>query len=455
MNDMTWNPNGFNRHLPADLADTDAPRREIRLGLILGGGFFLGLLGWAALTPLDAGAMASGVVAVAGNRQSVQHTEGGMVTSLMATEGQTVRKGQSLLTVAAPDLVGQERALTAEVIGLVAQQARLTAERDRAGAIPRPAEFASLPIADRGLASEAMRVQALHFDSRRAAIAAERSVLAQRAQQHSKQIGGFGAQLQSSQEQLQLIDEELAGLRALAARGFVSKTRIRAIERDAAQMRGSAGALRADISRSGEAIGETRLQSASLDLRMLEEVAGELRAVQVRLFELRPRLAALRERLALATVRAPASGRIVGLNVHTVGGVVSPGNTLMEIVPQDRALVVDARLAPNDADDVRPGQAAQVRFSGIQERNLPILNGTITKMSADSFEDERSGQRYFKIEVRVNQSELAKVAQVRDGRTGLQSGLPAEVLVPLRKRSALAYLVEPITQSLWRAGREH
>ena len=196
------------------------------------------------------------------------------------------------------------------------------------------------------------------------------------------------------------------------------------------------------------------MQAISLDKQKLEEVAGQLRDVQMRLDELQPKLIATREQLARSIVRAPASGRVVGLKLFTIGGVVAPGDTVMEIVPQDRALVIEAKISPDHADDVRIGMSTQVRFTALQERNLPILKGDVSKISADSFEDERTGMRYFMAEIVVPPTELAKIKMVRaDG--GLRPGLMAEILIPLRKRTALTYLIEPLTQTLWRSGREH
>ena len=272
--------------------------------------------------------------------------------------------------------------------------------------------------------------------------------------QHSEQINGYSYQMNSNKVQQQLISEELDGLRTLLPKGFVSINRVRGMERSAAELDGSYGAYRADIARSSEAIGEAQMQMVGIDQQMLEEVATAKQAGQVRLDELQPKLIAVREQLARSTVRAPAGGRVVGLKIFTVGGVVSAGETLMEIVPQDRALVIDGKASPTDADDLAPGMKTQIRFTALQERNLPILVGQISKISADSFEDERSGLRYFKIELVVPPSELAKLRRVRkDG--GLRAGLPVDIMIPLRKRTALSYLIEPLTQTLWMAGREN
>ncbi len=373
MNDMMWKPPIMAN--PNDRDFADRPHREMRVGAAIIAVFFLGFLGWAAVTPLDAGAYAQGIVAVSGNRQAVQHREGGIVTALEVVEGQTVTKGQALLKISASELVATERGLTGEIIALLAQRARLIAEQHGLASVAEPAEFAALAPGDRALAAEALRGQRLLFDARRNSIQTQRGVLGQKMRQHSEQINGYTYQMQSNKEQQRLIGEELDGLRTLLPKGFVSINRVRGMERDAAALDGTYGAYRADIARSSEAIGEARMQIVSLDKQMMEEVAAKMREGQVRLDELQPKLVSVREQLARSTVRAPANGRVVGLKIFTVGGVVGAGDTLMEIVPQDRALVIEGKASPTDADDLSPGMETQVRFTALQERNLPILKG--------------------------------------------------------------------------------
>lgn len=454
MTDMAWKPPVHPEGWRNEAEAHDSSRRELWIGGGIAAAFFIGLLGWAALTPMDAGAYAQGVVAVSGNRQAVQHRDGGIVTALDVVEGQRVAKGQALLKISASDLIGVERGLTGQVIALLAQHARLDAERSGASSVVTPAEFEALDPKDRAYAEDAMRGQRMLFQARRNAVRTERDVLGQRVRQHSQQINGVNHQMRANQEQQRLIAEELTGLRPLVTKGFVSINRVRSIERAAAELNGNYGAYQADVARSSEAIGEARIQMISLDKQMIEQVATQLRDVQVRLDELQPKLVAVREQLNRSVVRAPASGRIVGLKIFTVGGVVSPGETLMEIVPQDRKLVIDGRVSPNDADDLRIDMETQIRFTALQERNMPILHGRISKISADSVEDERTGTQFFRVEIAVPVSELAKLRNIRsDG--GLRAGLPVEIIIPLRERSALSYLVSPIVQSLWVAGREN
>ncbi len=434
---------------------SDDPVRMIRIGGAVAGVFFVGFLGWAAFAPLDAGAYAHGVVAVAGNRQAVQNREGGVVTGIRVKEGQTVVKGQILLELSASELRASERGMTGEMLTLLAQRARLIAERDRSPAFSAPPEFATLLPEDQPLAEDALRLQRLQFQARRDALNTQRGVLNQRILQLGQQTNGAERQLDANRQQQKLIEEELTGVQELASRGYAPKTRVLALQRNAASLTGEDGAYRAQIARSNEAVGETRLQVLSLDRDRMEEVAGQLRDVQVRLDDLQPKVLAAREQLARATVRAPAGGKVVGLNVFTVGGVVSPGQTLMEVVPQDRRLVIQAKVSPNDADDLRPGQKTQIRFTSLHERDLPLLNGALTELSADSFTDEKTGAQFFRAEVSAPASELDKIRQLRGAQSGLQAGLPVEVLIPLRKRSALAYLLEPLVQTFWRTGREH
>ncbi|WP_300972928.1 HlyD family type I secretion periplasmic adaptor subunit [Sphingomonas sp. LHG3406-1] len=430
----------------------DSPLRDARRGALVGGLFFVGLLGWAALTPLDAAAYGQGVVTVSGNRQVVQHREGGIISALFVTENQLVRKGAPLAVVSSSDLVAGERSIAGEVLSLLAMRARLLAESRDSGSVPMPEEFAMLEGDQRKIAETALAGQRSLFEARRASLRTEQAVLAQRIAQHGQQIGGIEHQMSANRDQQRLIGDELAGLAALVPKGFVSINRLRAVEREASALDGHYGSYRSEIARSREAIGETRLQMVSLRKQMASEVAGQLREVQARLDELQPRLLALREQVARSVVRAPASGRIVGMRVFTVGGVLAAGDTLMEVVPQDRDLVVQAKVAPRDADDLRVGMETQVNFTALQDRNLPILKGKVTKISADSLEDERTGQSYFRIEVVVPPNELTKANRGKDA--AVHAGLPADVLIPLRRRSAFQYLFEPLTRSLWLAGRE-
>ena len=211
--------------------------------------------------------------------------------------------------------------------------------------------------------------------------------------------------------------------------------------------------MEAEYARAGEGIGETKMQSLSVSRDRLEQVESDLKDTQSKLSETLPKLVATREQLQHSLVRAPATGQVVGLQVFTVGGVVAEGEKLMDVVPDGRELVIQAQLSPNDADDAFPGQEAQVRFVSVHDRSLPLFTGKVRTVSADSFTDEKTGRSYFRTEIVVPEAELNRVRKVL-GQGELRPGLPVEAMLTVRKRTALQYLLEPLTGALFRSGHE-
>lgn len=439
--------------MEARIASASNPRREIRRGLLIAGCFFGVLLGGAAIIPLHAGTVAQGIVSVSGSRQLVQHREGGILSELDVNEGQLVHAGQQLAIVSQSSLTADERSLSGEVTTLLAQRERLKAQTLGLSDFTEPPEFANLSADDRLLADEEIRGQRQVLNAQRASLGAQRGVLGQRAGQSQSMIDAAQYQAKANREQRRLIGDELNGLYELEKRGFVSKTRVRELERAAAQLDGQYGALTAEMAKSRQSIGEAKMQAVSLGSQQVSDSATQLREVQVRLAELQPKLIAAREQVARASVRAPTDGHVVDLRVHTVGGVIVPGETLMQIVPDNRELVIEAKLPPNDADSLGVGMMSQVRFSSLHDRNLPALEGRISKVSADALEDERTGMHFFTIEVIIPASELDKIRSIH-GESAIRAGIPAEVLIPLKKRSALSYLLDPIFNTFWKSGRE-
>ncbi|MEO7277725.1 MAG: HlyD family type I secretion periplasmic adaptor subunit, partial [Sphingomicrobium sp.] len=427
-----------------DEVEAGNPDREIRLGIIISVIFFVLFLGWAALVPLDSGVHAQGAIAVAGNRQSVQHPDGGVVTAIHVREGQHVHAGNVLVELSAPELRAAERALTSDYLTLLAQRARLMAERTGHRDFAAPAEFASLPAEDRDLAQQALALQRSEMRARLGSDSAQRGVLGQRAGQLVQQQGGYVKQREALKRQQDLIQQELDGLMSVAAKGFASMNRVRQLQRAQAELQGQEAAMTAEYARAGEGIGETRMQSLSVTRSRLETIESDLKETQAKISETLPKLVATREQLQRSFVRAPATGQIVGLTVFTVGGVVRSGETLMDIVPDGRELVIKAQVNPADADDVYIGQPAQVRFVSVHNRTLPLFSGKVKTMSADSFTDEKSGRAFFLSEIIVPESEFARVRSVL-GQGELRPGLPVEIVMTVRKRTALQYMLEPLT----------
>jgi HlyD family type I secretion membrane fusion protein len=437
---------------PAPVAD---PRGEIRVGAIIAALFFVVFLGWAAFARLDAAAYAPGTLVVSGQRQSVQHRDGGVVGRIYVREGQRVERGQLLVQLAAAEVQAQERALASQAIRLLAQRARLEAEQLGRGQIATPREFASLSPEDRAEAEAALRLQQSELKVRSSVLAAQRGALGQRVAQSGEQGKGYGEQVVSSAEQLRLIEEQIAALRPVAEKGFVSQTRMRELERARAQLIGQRGQYSASVAQTRGAARESEIQTLEAERSFRERSAADLRDVDNRLGDVLPRWTAARDQLERTAIRAPATGAVVGVTVFTPGGVIAPGQKLMDIVPERTPLLIQARISPEDADDLAVGQRTLVKFSGLHERNLPSLEGKLTRLSADSFTDEKSGMSYFTGEITVPLDQLRLIQGVRGSDFALRAGMPVQVLIPLRKRTALDYALEPLVGSFWSSFREH
>jgi HlyD family secretion protein len=432
----------------------DDPSPEIRVGAIIAVVFFVLFLGWAAFARLDAAAVAPGRLVVSGQRQTVQHREGGVVSEILVKEGSKVQRGQVLIRLAGADVRAQEKALSGQAIGLLAQRARLYAEQAGQSTITPPPEFAQLAPEDRPAAAEALKIQQGQLRTRAAVLAAQRGALGERVGQAGNQGQGYTRQLASINEQLKLIEDELGGMREAAAKGFVSQNRIRALERAKADLEGQRGQYMATIAQSAGQASESRLESLEARSNYLERIASELREVEASLNDVLPKLSAARDQLARTEIRAPVSGTVVGLTVFTRGGVIEPGQKLMDIVPDRAPLTIEARVSPTDGDDVHAGQEAFVHFDALHERTLPALKGEVTRMSADAFTDEKTGASYCTAEVAVPLSELRKIEEVR-GSDVLRAGLPVSVQIPIRKRTALQYAFEPLGAAFRRSFHEH
>ena len=429
-------------------------RREIVGGLIVIGVFVLAFVGWGLIAQLDAAVYAPGAVTVFGSRQSVQHRDGGIVSELDVREGDRVQTGQTLLKLSGEDAGAQARATADQVFALEALQARLLAEMEGRPSFAQPDDFKGLAGADQQSAASAMQIQQHEFASRAAELTTQKAVLGQRINQLTDEIAGYRDQLSANRRQQALIQQELDSLKDLLDRGLVPMTRERSLQRDAAQLAGAAGEYSSDIARTEQQIGEARLQIVDLERQRTADDSKDYRDAEMNLTQARPKLVALREQIDRLTVRAPAAGRVVGLSIFTVGGVVSGGQKLMDVVPENQPLVIECRVKPDEANDLKVGQSTEIRIPAFRDRRMPLLTGKVSKISADALTDEKSGNSYFKVEVSVPPSQLEVIRQFRGAEDGLRPGLPVEVVVPLRKRSALDYFVEPIREMLWKSFRQ-
>lgn len=436
---------------PADLEDSAS--KEIRIGYIIAIAFFVVGLGWAAFARLDAAAHGEGAVSVAGNRQAVQHRDGGTVQEVVVKEGQSVQAGQVLVKLAAAEVQAQERALTSALIDLKAQRARLEAEIN-GGPMSRPAEFASLTPEDQILADRAMTLQGRQLAARRGSISASASVLREQASQASAQRGGATAQTQATLEQRRSLEQQLASTRELFEKGYASRNSVRSLERALSQLEGTEADFSSRAESAGTMIAQAREQIVANQRRAIEDSATLLRDTSFQINELEPKRLAAVEQLNRTIIRSPVSGRVVGLNIFSTGGVIQPGQKILDVVPEHAPLVIHAKFRPDDIDGVYEGLEAEVKFLSIHERKLPILLGTIKNVSADTLTDEATRSTYYTAEIVVPDDQMAKLKAIRGADTGLRPGVPVQVMVKLRKRTALQYMLEPVTAAFSRSLHE-
>ena len=431
----------------------DSPRRAIQIGIVISVLFFVIAIGWAAIARLDAAAAGDGQVSVAGNRQTVQHREGGIVDTISVREGQHVAGGAVLFRLKGAEVAATERALAATVIDLQAQRARLEAEV-RGVPVVWPAAFAQATGDDRVLVQRAMQLQLSQRSTRVASLAANRAVLRQQEAGAAQQSSGFAAQASATAAQRASLEQQLASTRALADEGYVSRNSVRSIERSIEQLRGSDAEYASRAAAAREQVGQSREQAIQNTRKFTEDSAQALRDTQFQLNDAMPKWLAAREQLERTVIRAPVAGRVVGLRVFSTGGVIQAGQPILDIVPDAAPLIIKANFQPTDIDGVFEGRQAEVKFLSLHERDLPILLGTVRNVSADSLTDEQSGRSFFSAEIVVPTSEIDKISRIRGNDTGIRAGVPVQVMVKLRKRTALQYMLEPLTEAFSRSFHE-
>ncbi|PKP84537.1 MAG: HlyD family type I secretion periplasmic adaptor subunit [Alphaproteobacteria bacterium HGW-Alphaproteobacteria-2] len=413
------------------------------LALLLGG---FGL--WSVEARIAGAIIASGRVEVEQNRQAVQHPDGGMVAEVLVAEGGNVAAGAALIRLD-PSLLESERAIVeAQLLELLARDARLLAERDDAAALAPDGELVAAALADAD-PREMLQGQERLFAARRESLARQISQLRQRQGQIARQIEGIAAQQAALDTQLALIGEELSAQKDLLAKGLAQVGRVLALQREEARLAGEIGDLLAREAEARERASEIDTQILSLESTRREEAISELRDLRARLFELRERRRALDARLSRLEIRAPVAGAVHGLAVFGPGAVVRAAEPVLAIVPGDRPLVVTARVFATDIDSVHGGQEARLRFPAFDARETPDVPGAVVKISADAFTDESTGTSFYRVEVAPDPAAMTALGGVT-----LLPGMPVEVYLRTAERSPLGYLVKPLADYFNRAFRD-
>lgn len=405
---------------------------------------FLGGFGtWAALAPLKSAAIAQGIVIVNSKRKTVQHLEGGIVADILVKEGEVVAAGQSLVVLDDTQVRASFSLLESQYHSTAALRARLEAERDGLPQVRWP-EWLRQAVSDEDVLVTQERI----FSARAHLLDNQTAIYNHQIAQMQEEIIGLKEEIKAQDLQIALLDEELHALSELVEKGYESKPRLLALMRVNAQIAGERASNRARIARVEQRIGETRLKMSELGNTQIKRVVEDLRETESRISDLRERLSAAHHVLSRTHVAAPVSGTVVDLRVFTRGGVVGPGEPLMDIVPAGDDLIIEARVEPTDIDVVYPELMAQVRLTAFSHLTTPMLSAKVIQISADRLFDDRTGAPFYLARVALDPS------QPELGDLKLQPGMPAEVMIVTGERTPLDYLLKPIATSFGRALHE-
>jgi membrane fusion protein, type I secretion system len=432
------------------------PRRAIRqlnlMGFALAALLICGVGGWAATSQLAGAVIAPGTIVVESNIKKVQHPTGGVVGEIFVKEGGAVEEGQVVLRL--DDTVTRSTlgVVRSQLDELMAREARLLAERDESELIAFPAPLANRR--DESSVTTALAGEEKLFESRKSALTGQRAQLRERIAQMNEEIRGLSAQQAAKGRETDLISKELVGVAELYKKNLVSISRYTQLQRDETRLQGERGQLIADIARARVKIGETELQIIQLDQDFRTEVLKDLRDAQGKIAELKERLTAAEDQFKRVELRAPQSGIVHQLSVHTVGGVVGNGETIMQIVPRADELVVEAKVAPHDIDQVAPGANVIVRIMAGNQRTTPHVTGVLTRVSADLTREQQSdasqpAQAYYTVRIGLPADQVARLKDIR-----LVPGMPAEAFIQTYERTPLQYLLKPLGEQIARAFRE-
>jgi HlyD family type I secretion membrane fusion protein len=424
-------------------------QRHLALGL---GGLallILGFGGWASFSEISGAVIAPGQIEVDQNRQVVQHPDGGVVAQILAQEGDSVRQGQLLIQLDATRLGSELAIIEGQLFELMARRGRLEAERDDK---PEPVYDMLLrnSAASNADAAVLMAGQSQLLAARRASRAQEVAQLAKRRSQIDTQITGISAQSQALGQQLELIEQELKDQQTLLDRGLAQAGRVLALRREQARLSGQLGELTAQRALAQERATEIELEVIKLRTQQREEAITRLRDLQFRELELAEQRRALLDQRDRLAIRAPASGIIYGLQVTTPRSVIRAAEPVMFIIPQDRPLVIAARVDPIHIDKITLGQPVNLRFSALDQRTTPELTGEVAKVSPDAFVDQARGLSYYRAEITLPEAEQAKLPE----NIRLLPGMPVEAFIRTGDRTPLAYLTKPLTDYFSKAFRD-
>ncbi len=423
----------------------------LRYGIISITAISLITLVFGAAVPIDSAAIAHGTVAVMSKRKTVQHLEGGIIKTILVADGQIVQSGQILIEMSDIAPKANRDIIEKELWQHRAAQSRLLALQQRIRELVYPPEMEKIAEIFPDM-KQTMQTQHQLFAIQRDTQQGKIDSLVQRIEQSREEIKGLQAQVKSSEIQLEYIQEEIAAVEHLLNQGLATKPRMLALQRAAEELRGNRGQNLAMIARARQTITQSEIEVENQENDFDSRIAEEWREVQEKIADGEEKLRAADDVMERTIIVAPTEGIVTGLKFHTIGGVVAPGAPILEIVPQNDALILEVKIKPNDIDVVKPGLDVHIVFSAYKTRKMPVTMGKVTQISADAFTEQLGGQNvsYYSARVEVTKDSLAAL----DKNTPLQPGMPAEIYIKTGARSFLSYLLQPVTESMTKAFKE-
>jgi len=423
------------------------PRKLIRGGLIAIALLVTAVALWAALAPVSGAVIAPGAVKVDMYRRTIQHQEGGIVDEILVRDGSRVKAGDPLIVLKDVKVeAGIELVLT-QLDGEVARGARLQAEQAWADKIVFPAELVKRATDPR--IAELLRRETSLFSTRREAYRTQLGLIRAQIGDIQNEIRARQEQIKADRESLRFQREELESNRKLLKEGFISNVRIMALERGLADVGARLSEHEADLATARGKVSELQLKAENLRTTMMQEAANEMRQTTVQILDLRERLRPLQDAVNRQRITAPIAGDVVALKITTVGAVIGPRDPILDIVPENVELIVEGRVRPEDVNYVHVGAEADVRLTSFRQRITPVVAGSVIYLSADRIEDRNERTAFYVVHVRVTPEALAKAGDLK-----LQSGMPAELYIKTAARTALMYVLDPVSGFLQRSLRE-
>lgn len=402
---------------------------------------------WAATAPIDSAAVASGQVVLDSNKKTIQHLEGGIVEEILVKEGAQVKAGEALVRLNATNSKSQLDQYKSNYLAAKATEARLFAERDTLSSITFPKDLTNLSQEPK--VKEIMDNESRFFKTRQENLKGQVGILNQKIAQSRDEIRGLNAQVSAATNQISLLSEQIDVVEKLLAQGNALRPRLLGLKQQAEQLKGQRGSNQALIARAEQTITESQLSISTQKNDFLNKVNSDLQDIQLKISDLEERIRASADVVNRITIVSPIDGLVTGLAVHTVGGVIKPGEAIMDIVPTNDKLIVEAQVMPQDIDVVHAGLIARIQLTAYKSRNVPNIKGKVLNVSADKFVDQRTGNSYFIARIEADPDELKQLKDVE-----LSPGMPAQVLIVTGERTLLRYLLGPLNDALTHSFRE-